>query len=374
MPRGPDHGLAKHAVGVSLIALLFMIALAPPAIAQWQITSPDGNSSVKFGYLFQGRAEWEHFGSDASDTTSQNLYLRRLRLLVGGKINDHLTFFAETDAPNLGKGAASTAGTKDYPDMFLQDAMATWTAQDALLLDVGLLLTPGAYNHIQSAATLLALDYSPYTFVEGTPLNEKIGRDVGVQARGVLFQKHIEYRAALLQGLRGSYAQNSFRMAGHLAFTPFEAANTLFYNGTSVGKKKALSVGVGGDAQRDYRNIFADLFVDYPFNGAQAVTLQGELSQYDGGDFLGAALYKQKIYMVEAGLTFIPQKLTPFVQVAGKAFDDEAQGKDERSLQIGLAYWLDGHKSNVKAGYTRLKKDGSDDRTMYTLQCQAFSF
>jgi hypothetical protein len=378
MPRGPDRCLAKHGAGVSLIVLVLSVVLASPAFAQWQITTPDGQSSLKLGYLLQGRAEWDVVGADPDAKTSQNLYLRRIRLLWGGKINDRLSFFAETDAPNWGK--ADAAGLKAEPTVYMQDFMATWTVKDALLLDFGLLLTPGAYNHLQSAASLLALDYSPFTFVESTPLKAKVGRDVGMQARGILADKHLEYRAALLQGVRGVLAQNSFRMAGHLSFTPFEAANALFYNGTSLGKKKAFTVGLGADAQGDYRAYFADAFVDYPLEGGLAVTLQGNFSTYDGGDFLGADplplnnLYKQHTYMIETGLTFVARKITPFVQVSGRTYDDELEGKNEQGLQFGLAYWLDGHKSNVKAGYTLMTKVGSDSHRLFTVQCQAFSF
>jgi hypothetical protein len=372
MSRDPDRRLAKFDVGIGVIALVLSVVLAVPAFAQWQITSPDGQSSLKLGYLLQGRAEWERIGTDSDATTSQNLYLRRIRLLFGGKINDRLSFFAETDAPNWGK--ADAAGLKAEPSVYMQDFMATWTVKDALLLDFGLLLTPGAYNHLQSAASLLALDYGPYTFVESAPLKAKIGRDVGMQARGILADKHLEYRAALLQGVRGRLAQNSFRMAGHLSFTPFEAANALFYSGTSLGKKKAFTVGLGADAQKDYRAYSGDAYVDYPLACGKAVTLQGNYATYDGGDFLGSALYQQHTFMIEAGLTFVAQKITPFVQVSGKTYEDKLEGKNEQGLQLGLAYWLDGHKSNLKAGYTMLKKDGSDSRQLFTVQCQAFSF
>jgi hypothetical protein len=372
MPRGPDCRLAKFGMGFGVIALVLSVGLAVPAFAQWQITSPDGQSSLKLGYLLQGRAEGETIGSGSDATTSRNLYLRRIRLLWGGKINDRLSFFAETDAPNWGK--ADAAGLKAEPAVYMQDFMATWTVKDALLVDFGLLLTPGAYNHLQSAASLLALDYGPHTFVESTPLKAKVGRDVGMQARGILADKHLEYRAALLQGVRGVLAQNSFRMAGHLSFTPFEAANSLFYGGTSLGKKKAFTVGLGADAQRDYHAYSGDAYVDYPLACGKAVTLQGNYAAYDGGDFLGSALVKQRTFLIEAGVTFVAQKITPFVQVSGKTYDDELEGKDEQGLQFGLAYWLDGHKSNVKAGYTLLKKDGSDNHALFTVQCQAFSF
>jgi hypothetical protein len=373
MPRGPDHHrrLTGSTAGMGVITLVLSVVLSAPAIAQWQITSADGQSSLKLGYLLQGRAEWDVVGADLDARTSQNLYLRRVRLIWGGKINDRLSFFAETDAPNWGK--ADTAGVKAEPTVYMQDFMATWSAQDALLLDFGLLLTPGAYNHLQSAASLLALDYGPYTFVESAPLKAKIGRDVGMQARGILGDRHFEYRAALLQGVRGVLAQNSFRMAGHLSFTPFVATNALFYGGTSLGRKKAFTVGLGADAQRDYRAYFGDAYVDYPLDGGRAVTLQGNYATYDGGNLLGSALYKQHTYMIETGLTFVARKLTPFVQLSGRTYDDH-EGNNERAFQLGLAYWLDGHKSNLKAGYTLLKKDGSDSHALFTVQCQAFSF
>lgn len=376
-------GVAVPLVWAGVIALVLLGALATPAPAQWQIATADGSSSLKLGYLLQGRAEWDRAGEGDDAKTSQNLYLARIRLLFGGKINNRLTFFVETDAPGNGKAPAATkvdsTGTKIYPDMFIQDAMGTWKASESLLLDFGLLLTPGAYNHLQSAASLLALNYGPYTFIESDPLKAKVGRDVGLQARGVL-ARHVEYRAAVLQGVRGPAtkdapnARNSFRGAGRIAFSPFETANTLFYSGTSLGKKKAFTIGAAGDVQKDYWACSGDLFVDYPFDPTVAGTLQAAYCLYDGDEFLGSALVKQSTYLVEAGLTLVTAKVTPYVQFAGKDFDDDTEGKDETSLQLGLAWWLDGHKSNIKVGYTMLRKDDNPDHNVIGVQCQAFSF
>jgi hypothetical protein len=96
------------AVGGALFA-----CMAPAAHAQWEIKPTDG-SSIKVGFLLQGQAESVDVAG--SDDTSNNLFFRRARILLGGKINDQWSFFFETDSPNLGKGTGTT-GAKDAGDM-----------------------------------------------------------------------------------------------------------------------------------------------------------------------------------------------------------------------------------------------------------------
>jgi hypothetical protein len=81
----------------ALAATLFLagfLGASPTANAQWQIDGP-GESSIKFGYLAQMRADAVDNGSD----TATDLYFRRLRILAGGRINEQWTFFFETDSP-----------------------------------------------------------------------------------------------------------------------------------------------------------------------------------------------------------------------------------------------------------------------------------
>ena len=80
---------------------------AGPAPAQAVIKVND-DVNFKFGFLLQGQGDWVQ---NANDTTSQNLYARRIRLLVGGQIAKNVTFFFETDSPNLGKVVAGSKVT-----------------------------------------------------------------------------------------------------------------------------------------------------------------------------------------------------------------------------------------------------------------------
>ena len=47
----------------------------------------------------------------------------------------------------------------------------------------------------EEAASLLPIDYGPYTFANSAPTQSSVGRDTGIQARGYLANKRLEYRA-----------------------------------------------------------------------------------------------------------------------------------------------------------------------------------
>lgn len=363
--------MRRHIRTVSLLraslALGLFVFAVPAVHAQWEI-KPTENSSIKFGFLMQGQAESVDVNNaDGTQDTSNNLFFRRLRILAGGKINDQWSYFFETDSPNLGKGA------KGENDIYIQDFVVTYKpGGDAFNLDVGMLLDPITYNSNQSAATLLATDYGPYSFAWAGPLTTKVGRDYGVRARGYLFSDHLEYRASILQGNRGDNSTNDLRFFGRLMFNVFEAQKGLFYTGTTLGKKKLLSFGASYDKQEDYQTFGLDAFYDQPLGDGNGLTLQANWSNVDGDDFL-TTLPEQQNMLLEAGFYLNSMKLLPFVQYSDRDFDDSALG-DEDKFQIGLGYMFSGHNGNLKVSYGQWGKDGSDDRDEFWLQLQLFKF
>ncbi len=366
MDRKDVHGLRRLTLAAATVALLF--AAVPAAHAQWQIATADGSSSIKFGFLVQGRAEL--LDDAAGENTEQNLFFRRLRLLAGGKLNDQLSFFMETDSPNLGKAGAG--GTKNAGDIYIQDFVVTWKPQsDAFNLDVGELLIETSHNSNQSAVSLMATDYGPYSFVSSGPIDARVGRDYGVRARGYLADDHLEYRAGIYQGKRGDNAGNPFRYSGRLVYNVFDAEKGLFYSGTTLGTKHILSFGASYDAQSDYSAYSGDVYWDQPLPGG-SVTVQGDWIHYDGDVFL-PNLPKQDDLLVEAGYYNAATKLMPFVQYSERDFDSAALA-DEDQIQVGLGYMFLGHKGNLKLSWAQLGKDGAPDRDQIWLNFQVFTF
>jgi len=135
------------------LVVMSLFACANEARAQAAIKVNE-DVNVRLGVLGQVQGEW--LGDPADDGTTQNLFIRRIRLLFGGQVAKNVTFFAEADAPDLGK---TVNGDKNIsPGVIVQDAFGTFTVDDAFALDAGLMFVPFSRNSIQTAATLLPID------------------------------------------------------------------------------------------------------------------------------------------------------------------------------------------------------------------------
>ncbi len=351
--------------------VLTMISAAPGRAAAadppFKITSPDGKSSLSIGFLVQPQLEIQTT-ADGHDT-SQQLFLRRVRLIFGGKATEKLSFFIDTDSPNLGKD--SPTGQKIAENVFLQDVIVTWTFADAFQIDAGMLLFPLSHNTGQSAASLLAIDYSPYSFLASDPTGSRAGRDYGVQARGYVWAKHVEYRLGVFQGYADPKGTAPFRYAARAVWYPQEAETGFFYSGTNFGARRIVAVGAGFDHQDDYWAEGVDAYIDQPLKGGNALTFQADYVHYDGGRTF-AQLPEQDTWLAEAGLYHKRTRLGPWAQVSGRHFATAAP--TESRWLVGAAYWVYGHRFNLKAGAGPFARAGSPTRMQVVVQGQFFWF
>ena len=345
------------------LALVAAVAIAAPAHAQYRIQSADGSMSLNVGLLAQGQVE--ALQATGADTYQGNLFLRRLRVLAGGRLTDRVTLFAETDSPNLGK--ANAAGGKTDNAMTVQDFVLTYAVSHELRVDAGMLLVPVSHNAQQSAANLLAVDYGPYSFLASDSTFSKVGRDYGAAGRAYLFGDHLEVRAGLYQGRRTESARNPFRTAGRVVFYPYAPDSGFYYLGTSLGKRRIVGVGGSIDAQQAYRAWSVDGVAEWPVPGGDGITLQADFTRFDGSTTF--ALPRQDVVLAEAGWYCHRLRVSPFVQYSQRDFNDPKLA-DESRFVGGLAWWSNGHKVNVKASVAQLTKDKASDGLQYVVQWQ----
>ncbi|MEO1084085.1 MAG: porin [Acidobacteriota bacterium] len=356
--------------GVALL-LVACFALSTPAAASdeaWKLTSKDGESFIKFGFLGVMRGEAE---DQPNGETAENLFFRRLRLMFGGQIADKWTFFMETDSPNLGKSDSN--GQKNSGEIFIQDFFVTYTHSSALKLDAGLILIPISRNSTQSAATHLTSDYGPFSFLNSGPTNSRVGRDYGLQARGTLADAKFEYRLGIYDGNRGDDAAEDFRYAGRVMYHVFDPEPAMFYTGNTLGAKRHLSFGASFDVQDDYTAIGADVFYDQPVGESDAFTVQADWIRYDGGDTF-ASLPEQDTRLLEVGYYFGRSRWQPWVQYADRDFADDLLGADEERFLGGVNYRLKKHNRVLRLAYGQISRDGEEDRDVAQLTLQIFKF
>ncbi len=327
-------------------------------------------AAIAFGFLLQPQADFTQ--DAASGDYQKNLFIRRVRFMAGGQLTPKVTFFFETDDPNLGK---SVAGTKTISTGFIvQDAYLEWKARDEFALDAGLMFIPLCRNCYTSGASILPIDYGAAAFLHGGPTRSVVGRDTGFMARGYLAKNRLEYRLGAFQGFRDALSTNAFRSSGHLQYTFFDPEAGFFTTGTYLGKKKVLTVGGGFDAQSNYKAFAGDVFFDRPVGPRGALTLEGDFIHYDGGRTF-TDLPKQNDWLAQAGFLFTKAKVMPWVKVEGQKFSSSAnEVKNQNRFQVGLSYFHLGQNTNIKAGYGRIEPKVGRSVNLFTLQLQVFYF
>jgi len=349
------------------IAAVALCAIAMRADAQWLIGSPQGDT-LRIGYTLQTRAEW--LQADPAGPTAQTLFLRHARLLLSGRLKTPITFFLGTDSPNLGK--AQLDGTKNTGSWGVYDLWATYDQFNALKVDAGLIGTPNSHNSIQSIAGMLTPDFGPYSFVSTPPTQARAGRDYGAQARGYLWNDHVEYRGAVFEGYRGAAASMPFRYLARVVVDAFRAEKSVYYSGTSLGLRRSLAVGVSVDHQQHYNSAGADVYFDHPVASGDGVTLQVDVVGYNGNSTF-PDFPKQRTTLVEAGYFWRLTRLTPFFQLSRLDFAVDSL-RDEKQYLGGVAYFIGGHSLNVKGMYGRMQRRGLPGSTLFQLTFQSFEF
>lgn len=360
--RGRTTGAARLGIAAAGLA----VALAAPRANAQAVIKVNDDVNFKFGFLLQPQADWTE--NAANGSTSQNLFVRRARVLVGGQLAKNLTFFFETDSPNLGK---IVGGVKTGSGMIVQDAFVSWKLADAFTLDAGMILTGIAHNSLQSAASLMPIDYGPHSFLYSVPTQNVVGRDTGFQARGYLAAKKLEYRVGVWQGARDAASRNAFRETVRVQYNFLDADTGFFYTGTSLGKKKIFAIGGGYDVQKDYESYAADAYFDHPL-GPGALSAQLDYIHYDGGTFL-KTLPKQDVIYGEAGYFISKAKVMPFFTYSSKDVASTDAG-DETRWSVGLGYFAYGHNLNLKAAYGRVDPKVGKSADQITIQMQGFYF
>ncbi len=162
------------------------------------------------------------------------------------------------------------------------------------------MFVPFSRNSLQSAASLLPIDYGAYTFAQTGPTQSTVGRDTGFQVKGYLLENHLEYRLGAFQGARDARSHDAFRYAGRVQYELLDSEGMgFFYTGTYLGKKKVAAIAAAFDRQDDYHAYDADLFIDYP-SGPGAVTAQVAYNRLDGGTTF-VTLPSQNVAFLEVG-------------------------------------------------------------------------
>ncbi|MBN2246371.1 MAG: hypothetical protein JW755_11060 [Candidatus Aminicenantes bacterium] len=304
---------------------------------------------------------WLYMPSDQGPSLKTDFYLKRVRLLFSGKIAPNINFFIGTLNGDMGKDGNMTART------LIADAWMEFVFSDALKINAGLLKLPFSRHMQQTAAKLHGVDF------HGTYLARAGGighRDMGIMARGLLSDKKIDYRFALLDGRE--YApgnppinkNDSLRMVGRIGYNVYDPEPEYFWGGAYLGTKKILSFGasfdiqpgVGGESGKDLYSAFSfDAFADLPMGKNNIIST---LNVYSFG--AGGVLPKGFGFWADFGYKI--NKIEPLIEIEWYSPSEGDLGK-RQAIMGGLNWWIQGHNANIKLQFGALNMNGSDDWT-----------
>lgn len=357
----------KHARNWSAAAALTLALAGVPAMAQLTISNEDVD--LKFGIQGQFWGDWTE--APGTEGYAQNLYLRRARLLFGGDIGSNISFFFQTDDPNLGK-TPKALGT----GFLVQDAFLEWKAANWFRVDGGEMLVPFARQPLQNTTSYYQVDISNISTVNNTSTASSALRDLGFQARGFLLQNHLLYRVGMFEGERDSNARNSLRTAGYVQYDFFDTETSYTFVGTALGLKKILAVDGGFDKQSTYRSWSSNVASDTPVRHGDEIGVNVQYIHYDGQTkFL--AIPDQNDVLGELAYYIHRVKFQPFLAVSAQNFVAASEtSKDLNRYGTGINYYIRGQNLKWTMQYNRIVPRNSTEKSgnEMTVQLQLFYF
>jgi Phosphate-selective porin O and P len=341
--------------GVAVLSLVTMCALAPRAARAEKITI-DEDTFVNLGVLIQPQLQLAQDAAPDGGWTS-DLFIRRGRIILAGQVDANIGFVFITDESNYGKANDIAA------QFFIQDALAYYKFSPELQIDAGFMLLPFTRNNYVSAGALHNIDF--HTPVIKFPFNRAF-RDFGVEARGLLAQDRLYYRAGIFNGVASRKAEDkpegpvtelngsdAPRFTGTVRYNIAGKEDAYALPSIYFAKEPVISVGVGVDWQHDaygehtdHLGVNADVFAEYPLDPDNELVAAAAILHYD--DYLptgaGATPEAANAFFVEAGYRI--QYIEPIV--AYEFFAGE-KTLNQSTLRLGVNFWISQHKYNVKA-------------------------
>jgi hypothetical protein len=271
-------------------------------------------------------------------------------------------------------------------NQFTQDAYIQYKIADEFQIFAGLMAIPFSRQNNQSAATTLGVDLNTSQIPFNNYSNN--GRDTGLMFRGLLFNKHFEYRLGAFRGLDRKVidkAQKDIRnekdfprLTGRFQVNFWESEEGFFYSGNYLGKRNIIALGVGVDYQKDvykennsyedYMAWSADLSIDIAVSGGNSGTFQvgmftSENNPAEGLDDAGTALLYNKFYGMYAQLgALMWGKYQPVAKYLYRRNKNVSGGSSHKyqSASFGFNYFILEHHANVKFEYVHPFGDNKD--------------
>lgn len=166
-------------------------------------------------------AQQKGFGAGSinseSDDWSPEASLYRSRIMTEAHLTPRDYVFLETELTAV----IDANGMETKALMKILDAQYDHKFADHLTVSAGKMLVSHNRNGLQTASTLMVNDFTcfqyPYNMSEASPLQNDLGRDIGINLSGGFLQNKLKYRLGAFAGKRAYFKDNALRIIGREA-------------------------------------------------------------------------------------------------------------------------------------------------------------
>ncbi|MGD9877030.1 selenite/tellurite reduction operon porin ExtI [Desulfococcus sp.] len=360
----------------------------------------------EIGFWTQGWYQYVENGRDSdndgvADEGVNDFMIRRAYLSLKGEIDPYLEVFTHIASDRIGQDGLDRSSLGLGSGVAFRDLWITFKMHEAFKLQVGRMYVPFTRNYgTTSTMSLMTtdLDWTQGGVRGNIFYPSKVGRDDGGTLWGNVMDGKFQYRLMVSEGVEDSpmNPDDNLRFAGRFSVNLFDPETDWFNQGTYLGKKRILALGLGGDYQEelrfgdqedDYFAWTADLHYDQPIGTSDAVTVEGAYIDIKNGP--NSITYTQfvsgndgSIISLKAGYLFSGKigigSMQPFAHY--EYIDVDENGKEDTAIYgLGLNYFIKGHANKLSMDLSFVDQDEEiktadmdvQDHLIFTIQLAA---
>jgi hypothetical protein len=284
------------------MALGIAVLLVPAASHAIAVPLPIHDATLNLDVQLQSWFLVNEAGAPDGTSPSYDIFLRRVRLSLGGDIAKQFSWFFQLDNANFGK-YGNNSGRVAVQDAWFGWAPTGIEGGTVVYVDAGLLYIPISRHYLTSTTNYITADVQTDGF--RIPGNTFLAfRDVGVQVRGWALDKRIGFRAGVHEGMTpflqpagacatgGAGCITPRRNPAFGALVNFDLIGseegTFLYSTYRWKTTPVLSVSVAGNYQSlavtngfgnlsDQRLLTTGLYLDLPASESQELVVDATL-------------------------------------------------------------------------------------------------
>jgi hypothetical protein len=353
-------------------------AVKPPTSTEaMAATRPDALPPIdvgawtRIGGIFQG--------SDPKKLNDWHMNSAYVELHAGGKIHKNVGVTLNLNADATGSGTAS-----------IMDAIVSFDFQDEFHVWAGHLLVPVDRSNASGPFFMIPWNYPGFIpgASVGAPKEGPSGRNNGAVVWGDIAGGKLTYLAGAFSD--GGVAASPL-YSGRLRLALLDPEPGFWGNGSYFGDKDLLSIGVGGQYQKDgsgpdkaWSDVNVDVLFEKKIPGGGWFTAEGAYYHFGVNDsdvttnpLMPALNVSDSYYVLVAYASPVVGvgNIQPMVRYQGQKYKGlSGDGSKPWNLDVGLAYLIKGPALRVIANYGHTDLGGSSSSNSLQLGAQAIFF